>query len=243
MAVYAASSVQALITRFKRSKPEASTNFCLQLFNDAAKRLGTSLELSQQKLTQSLIALQQEYVLSPNIMTIQEVYYVNSNLSGDSYPLIETNVDKLAEGRVGWRTYQNTGGGPWEWYLATTQTNTQTNPGTPSTTAPGSSMVLGLVQLPQTTTAVSGFPCLNLYCSLWVPFALTDTVPDHLGGDDVWIDALEELYAKGHLPNEWQFRQQVAAQSRQQTVARVIGAGMQDIPRMSPAWARRRRKV
>lgn len=235
------STVQDIINRFKISKPEASTTYCLTLFNDAAKRLGISMEIRQTMLAIDVVAGQQEYVLPPSVMTIQEVYYLNSNSQGDAIVLTARNVDNLAEFRTGWRAYLDNNG-PWEFYRATTAADNSTNPSTANSAAPGSAMVLGLVQLPNLSTT-NGFPILNVYCSTWVPFAITDSVYDHLGGDDVWVDRLEVLYAKGHLPNEYEFRKQVAADSLADNMARVHGTTLQDEQRFQVGWIQRRRRV
>lgn len=235
------SQVSALLARFRIGYPGCSTIYALQLLNDATKSQAIQTEMRQIIYTINLVQNQREYIIDPSIILIKEAYWVRTSTPGDQQVLYQTSDDWLAENRQGWRGF-SWNGQSWNIYVSTTSADNSTIPGTASPTAPGTSMVIGFDPPPNLTTQ-AGYPCVQLYCTTWLPFTIDDYLPDNLGTDQMWIDRLNMLYTNTTDLTQVGARKQLEEISQQETIARVKNTELQVQTTIRPGFVQFRRRI
>ena len=177
--------------------------YLLDTFNSVNEQLTLDCQLlPTSTLVQiPVVASQAIYTVDPTIKRIWSAYWQQSAGSNE-FVLIPTSQDRLDEEQPGWRDTQ----------YFTAQSGYYYNDG-------GN---VGIYPLPQ-TSAVGGYPSLNLYVTKIPTLGPEDSLPSNVSRYEAWTYGICQLYAARHAPQKYQFFQQLASHEKMLLAKMVNG--------------------
>lgn len=196
-----ASTVDQVITKFKRRFRDCEASYALTLFQEAHRRILKKTEVRNTTRAISLTALTRQYDLDASVYKIHEVYYERSSSASDWKVLTETSIDRLIELSKGWRTTSSQSEPFWYYITSATSGDSAKNQ-------------IGFEPVPTVSTSGT-YPRVVLYTTEYADLSGSETVPENLLDDDVYTDIMSEMYckdARGRL-EQYEFYQKAAAQS------------------------------
>lgn len=178
-----ASSVNAIITRFQRRFRGVEASYAATLFDDAHRKVLKKCEVRNTTRAITLTADTRQYDLSAAVYKIHEAYYERS--ATDWIPLYETSLEKLVTLRKGWRN--GAVASTPSYYYITSAVSTDSAKGQ-----------IGFEPIPGTSTSGT-YPRVVLYTTEYAALTGSETVPENLLDDNVYLDLMSEAFC---LENE-----------------------------------------
>jgi len=164
---------QDTIDRFKLHYPDADDTLAEQLFNEAHQQVLESIEARNSTEDISLTANTREYAISDNVVKIWEAYYKDSSTESSWVRLNPTSkqqLDDLGAWRLNAQPVR-----PGRFYETTIASGDTATRG------------IGFDTLPPTTTGVSGYPKVTLYCTLIAELDYTDSLPQQIRDMSLYV--------------------------------------------------------
>lgn len=178
----AASTVNAIIAKFQRPYPDCDATTALELFDDTYRGILKKCEVRNNVVyITPIVAGTTQYDLSPNVYKIHEAYWEDSADPGNWHIITETNTDKLAAVSSGWRARRPIGYA-WQYYVTST------------TSSDSAKNQIGFVNVPNVSTSGT-YPRVALYVTEYAILTGTETVPDNLLDDDVFVYGMCQKWA------------------------------------------------
>ena len=176
-----ASTVDQVVTKFRRTYPDCGSTRAGEFFADAHREILVRLRLRETVVNISLVDGTQEYALGDTTLLVNSVVFVNSATEGDFYPLEPTSVDHLDYDDPTWRGRVDEDS-PLQFYIRNVPDSD------------GSKQMIGFLPIPDTTTA-TGYPIVKVYCQQEGTITASETVPPQLLSDQIYVYKMASLYA------------------------------------------------
>lgn len=186
-----ASTVNQVLSKFRRSFRQIDEPRAKQLFDDAHREILAKCRLRETTIQISLVSGTRAYDISETAIKVLAAEYRFTSTSWRS--LMETSVDDLDMNHTGWRSTTVTGT-PSRYYLAGANTGNTAK------------LQIGFDPVPDTTTA-TGYPIVDVHCIREAVLSLTDTVPPQLDSDDIYVSTMGEKACREieALRPQWEF--------------------------------------
>jgi len=172
------STVDQIVSKFRRKFPECDAATALGFFQDAHRRILTRVQVRNNVQYIALVAGTREYALDASVFKVHSAYLEQS--AEASVPLRERSTDELDVMRYGWRMPTFTGD-PIEYYIsAAAVSDSATNS-------------IGFVPIPATSTSGT-YPRVALYCTAYADLSGAETVPTNLLDDNVYLYRMYQFW-------------------------------------------------
>jgi cell wall assembly regulator SMI1 len=161
--------------------------------------------------TITLVADQQEYTLSDDVLRVWAATYYES--AGSYSPLRETSYDELDLTDKTWRDQ------------ASSQPNAYYDLAT----------VIGLYPKPATATS-GGYPKVTIYVSSKETLAGSTTMPSNVPDHDAWIHYVATKFTERFYPEQQQYFAALAKGSLEKLATYILGRQVRNKPRVDYAY-------
>ncbi len=177
-----ASTVNQIIARFQRRFRGCEATYAATLFDDAHRTILKKCEVRNTTRQILLTAGTRQYDLPSSVFRVHEAYYERSSDPGTWTPLTETNLNKLASVSRGWRA-RSAQSEPYFYYI------------TAAVSSDSAKNQIGFEPLPG-TSSTGDYPCVRLYVTEYAALTGSETVPENLLDDSVYLDLMSEQFCK-----------------------------------------------
>lgn len=177
-----ASTVTQIITRFQRRFRHCEATYAATLFDDAHRTILKKCEVRNTTRAITLTAGTRQYDLASSVYRVHEAYYERTSDPGTWMPIIETSLNRLATISQGWRA-RSPESEPHFYYI------------TSAVSSDSAKNQIGFEPIPGTSSS-GGYPRVQLYVTEYAALTGSETVPENLLSDDVYLDLMSEAYCK-----------------------------------------------
>jgi hypothetical protein len=177
-----ASTVNQIIARFQRRFRGVEASYALTLFDDAHRTILKKCEVRNTTRAITLTSGTRQYDLAASVYKVHEAYYERTSDAGTWTPIIETSLSKLAAVSQGWRA-RSAQSEPYFYYI------------TSATSTDSGKNQIGFEPIPGTTSS-GGYPRVVLYVTEYAALTGSETVPENLLDDSVYLDLMSESFCK-----------------------------------------------